>query len=258
MQGEMMCMVQSYSWPSQAFWRYFELQALRGVPFERPILEIGCGDGEFTSRLLEEIDEAIDINPRSVEKAKRAQPCIYRSVRCQDARQLHPDHEGYGTVYANCVMEHIPEVDSVLRACFQSLRHGGMLAITVPLMEMNEHLLLPWNWYARLRRGQLQHLNLLSIPEWRDKLTGLGFTGVQFRPYLYGPACRFWDSLDAFACIGSGRYNLSSAARILGRTLLSRSAKRAIQTTVTGWLERKRTINYGTDACAAAILAIKE
>ncbi len=38
-----------YKWPAQAFWRYFEVRALREIPCERPILEIGCGDGRSSA-----------------------------------------------------------------------------------------------------------------------------------------------------------------------------------------------------------------
>ena len=46
---EMAALLDIYKWPSQAFWRYFELQALKLIDYERPILEIGCGDGQFLS-----------------------------------------------------------------------------------------------------------------------------------------------------------------------------------------------------------------
>ena len=54
------------TWPSEALWRSFELGILRDVPFQRPILELGCGDvtclalvGPVHSRLAAMRPEAV-------------------------------------------------------------------------------------------------------------------------------------------------------------------------------------------------------
>jgi len=130
-----------YFWPSQAYWRYFEVLALRRLVYNVPILEIGCGGGELTSLILSAVDDAIDINPKSVQRCRRNASHVYRNVRCLDARELQTTESGYGTVFANCVLEHIPDIENVLRACHRSLRPGGKLVITVPLVRMNEYLL---------------------------------------------------------------------------------------------------------------------
>ena len=86
MRDEMIATLNIYKWPSQAFWRYFELQALKQIEYERPILEIGCGDGQFSSLVFREIDEAIDVNPHAVEKCRRLANRLYRRVQCLDAK----------------------------------------------------------------------------------------------------------------------------------------------------------------------------
>lgn len=209
MQDLMTATLRVYKWPAQAFWRYFEVQALREIPCQRPILEIGCGDGRFSRLIFHEIDDAIDVNPRAIEKCRNISGSLYRRVRCQDARQLECTEDGYATVYANCVMEHIPDIPAVLAGCYRSLRPGGKLVITVPLQEMNDHLLVPWKWYARMRQRQLVHLNLFTQEKWEDLLRTVGFSGMEFHPYLSGEACRFWDTLDSVGSIGFGRYRLA-------------------------------------------------
>lgn len=69
MRDEMTSTLNIYTWPSQALWRYFELRALKELHYERPILEIGCGDGQFSSLLFREIDDAIDITREPWEDA---------------------------------------------------------------------------------------------------------------------------------------------------------------------------------------------
>ena len=257
MRGEMTATLNIYKWPSQAFWRYFELQALKQIDYERPILEIGCGDGQFSSLVFREIDEAIDVNPRSVEKCRRLANHLYRRVQCVNARELQFSEGGYGTIYANCVMEHIPDIEAVLVGCYRGLRPGGKLVMTVPLTEMNEHMLFPWNWYARVRQHQLVHVNLFTKQEWKELLLTTGFSDIEFRPYLTGKACKFWDTLDSPGCIGFGRYRL---APILGRTfgLVPARLKNQTLTRLSGWLTSKARMNGSQEpACAVVVIARK-
>ena len=257
MRDEMTATLNIYKWPSQAFWRYFELQALKHLQYERPILEIGCGDGQFSSLLFREIDDAIDINPRAVERCQVLAGGPYQRVRCLDARELEFSEGGYGTIYANCVMEHIPDIKGVLAGCYRGLRTGGKLVMTVPLETMNDHLLFRWGWYARVRQQQLVHVNLLNERGWKDLLLGIGFTSVEFRPYLSGEACKFWDRLDSPGCIGFGRYRI---APILGRTfqLVPVALRNRLLANVSKWLtgKAKGKASLGP-ACAEVLIAQK-
>jgi len=257
MRDEMTATLNIYKWPSQAFWRYFELQALKQIEFDRPILEIGCGDGQFSSLVFREIDEAIDVNPRSVEKCRRLGNHLYKSVECLDARELKLREGRFGTIYANCVMEHIPDIEAVLAGCYCGLRPGGRLIMTVPLTQMNEHLLFRWNWYARVRQRQLVHVNLFTKEEWTELLYTTGFSDVEIRPYLSSKACKFWDTLDSPGCLGFGRYRL---APILGRTfgLVPAGLKNRTITQLSGWLTGKTKMNGGQEpACAVVLIAKK-
>jgi SAM-dependent methyltransferase len=257
MRDEMTATLNICKWPSQAFWRYFELQALKQINCDRPILEIGCGDGQFSSLVFREIDEAIDVNPRSVEKCRRLKNHLYRHVQCLDARDLQFSEGGYRTIYANCVMEHIPEINGVLAGCYRGLRRGGKLVMTVPLIQMNEHLLLRWSWYARVRQQQLVHVNLFSQEEWKELLHSTGFADIEFRPYLSGKACKLWDMLDSPGCIGFGRYRL---APILGTTfrLAPTGLRNRTISRLSRWLTGKAKANGNQEpACAVVVIARK-
>lgn len=258
MQDDMMATLGIYRWPSQAFWRFLEVQALRRLRYERPILEIGCGTGCFSGLLFDQIDDAIDINPRSVERARSMAGNLYRRVRCLDARVLEPENGGYATVFANCVMEHIPGLEGVLAGCFRGLRPGGKLIMTVPLVEMNDHLLLKSRWYAGLRQRQLSHVNLLPREGWNKVLEKVGFTRVEFEPYLSGRACRFWDAIDSPGCIGFGRYRVATGAGFLAQKLLPPGAKAWMLRRLAGWLRPLATAEAGKlPACAAVVTAWK-
>ena len=258
MMEELVSLLSIYEWPSQAFWRYFELKMLRQIEYKRPILEIGCGDGRFSALIFDVIDEAIDIDSFSVDKCMKFHKNLYIKVRCLDARtQLYNNGE-YATIVANCVMEHISDIKGVLSGCFKGLKPGGRLIITIPLKSMNNHLLLPWGWYAAFRRRQLFHVNLLEQNEWEALLRGVGFYIVEIRQYLFEKECKFWDTLDGIGCIGYGRYSLSNAIRLLARIFLSQRSKERISRMVSEYIMRKYDDGWHTgEACAALMIATK-
>lgn len=199
-----------YDIPSLAAWRAAELKVLRQCTFAPPVLEIGCGNGRFTSLLLPRVEWGIDLNPREIELCA-GRNGLYGRLSSMDARRLKFADGVFATVFANCVMEHIPDLARVLAECRRVLRPGGALIATVPLIEMNRHLLLTSAWYARLRAGQLQHCHLLTADAWVTALSKAGFTTVRTTPYLSARMCEFWDRVDGPLSMGAGPLTLGRA-----------------------------------------------
>jgi SAM-dependent methyltransferase len=207
-----------YDIPSLAAWRAAELKALRHCTFASPVLEIGCGNGRFTSLLLPHVDWGVDLNPREVELCAKDN-VLYRRLGCMDARRLKFADGVFATVFANCVVEHIPDLPRVFAECRRVLRPGGALIVTVPLIEMNRHLLIGSAWYTRMRAAQLQHRHLLAEQAWVAALSDAGFTTVQTTPYLSARMCELWDRVDGPLCMGAGPLTLGRAYRFGMRLL---------------------------------------
>jgi SAM-dependent methyltransferase len=201
-----------YDIPSLAAWRAAELKALRQCTFAPPVLEIGCGNGRFASLLLPRVEWGIDLNPREIALCA-GRNGLYGRLSCMDARSLKFADGVFATVFANCVMEHIPDLARVLAECRRVLRPGGALIATVPLIEMNRHLLLSSAWYARVRAEQLQHRHLLAEGAWVAALSKAGFTTVRTTPYLSARMCELWDRVDGPLCMGAGPLTLGRAYR---------------------------------------------
>jgi SAM-dependent methyltransferase len=217
--AELLSLAQTvYDIPSLAAWRAAELKALRRCTFAPPVLEIGCGNGRFTSLLLEHVDWGVDLNPREVALCERSTG-IYRRLGCMDARRLRFADGVFATVFANCVVEHIPDLGRVLAECRRVLRPGGTFIATVPLIEMNRHLLFASPWYARVRAEQLQHRHLLAEDAWVAALAQAGFSTVRTTPYLSARMCELWDRVDGPLCAGTGGVTLGRVYRMGWRLL---------------------------------------
>ena len=86
-----------------AFERVLECRILSFMPFERPILDFGCGEGLFAKMLFaEKVDTGIDPNPKEIERARELD--IYLElIVCKDDRIPKPDGH-YRTIFSNSVV----------------------------------------------------------------------------------------------------------------------------------------------------------
>ncbi len=249
-----------YELPGQAYWRALELSAIMDlkdtVEFDRPILEIGCADGVFASLVFDQIDDGIDINERGLARARR-KGVPYRRVHLMDARKMTFSAESFGTVFANCVIEHIPDLPAVLASSHTILRDGGRFVATVPLLGMNDHLTFRSKRYSDLRRRQLVHLNLHDADGWQSVFRSAGFREFELRPYIRGGQCELWDRLDAPICLGiSGRWNIGAALR-LATHALPHGIRGWIHRSLARWIAVKDARLRHGPPCAAAIVASK-
>jgi len=86
---------------SLALWRAVEAKELKLVKeltkYQRPILDIGCGFGEFSGVFFTStIEVGIDISPNDLLKA--AQGKTYKNLYVEDARKLSFSNKTFYTV----------------------------------------------------------------------------------------------------------------------------------------------------------------
>lgn len=112
-----------------ALWRSVEARHLSSVKLKRPILDIGCGWGEFAEAFGEILDMGIDIAPRDLSVAAKGK--MYKNLTFADARSLPFEDNSYASVISISTFEHIPNTKKLLKEMYRVLKPKGILAITM-------------------------------------------------------------------------------------------------------------------------------
>ncbi|HEY7035493.1 MAG TPA: class I SAM-dependent methyltransferase [Thermomicrobiales bacterium] len=212
--------------PHRALLRAVEAKYMSRIPFVRPVLDVGCGDGHFASvAYAEAIDVGLDPMDRDLNEAATRRPAVYRDLVKASATAMPFPDGAFGTVVSNCVIEHIPDVEATLSEIARVLRSGGTFATTLPSEHYPEYLL---GATAAQRVGltglgraygsffnRISHHEHVDPPEvWRERLAAVGLEVVEHSYYFSAAAHRTFDLAHYV-----GVPNLISK-RLLGRWVL--------------------------------------
>jgi SAM-dependent methyltransferase len=114
-----------------AFERVLECRIYSQLVFERPVLDIGCGDGIHAKVLFaEKIDTGIDPDQRELRRARELD--AYAELIACRGDSIPKAHGSFRTIFANSVLEHIPDLVPVLKEAHRLLASGGSFYLTVP------------------------------------------------------------------------------------------------------------------------------
>ncbi len=115
----------------RALLRAVEAQFYETVPLPHPILDLGCGDGHFaTVAFDEQLDVGLDPWWGPLQEAQQ-QGRYQLLTHAVGERMPFPDAH-FATVVSNSVLEHIPNVEPVIREVARVLQPGGWFHFCVP------------------------------------------------------------------------------------------------------------------------------
>ena len=175
--------------------RAVECRHLARLPFQRPILDVGSGDGTFARVLFNGVivDAGIDADAAECARAKRTR--CYAEVRNCRVEALPFEPERFATVFSNCVLEHVPDVERALSEIHRVTRPEGRLYLTVPSPRCTSYLL--WRRvlarlglrglaerYANLTLRLFKAETVLEADGWSELLGRAGFAVEEHEPYM--------------------------------------------------------------------------
>ncbi|MDB4964867.1 MAG: methyltransferase-like protein [Myxococcales bacterium] len=221
--------------------RWFECSILAQQEFQRPILDIGCGDGVFASVLFAEpIDLGIDPDPKELARAQQLGG-YHELLEVRGDAIPRPDGS-FKTIFSNSVLEHIEDVEPVLREAKRLLAPGGTFYATVP-SHLFDHYNLP---YQALSTAGLsgpaeryrvffdkfwRHYHYHSVEGWARLFGRNGFSVVDSQEYAPKTVCLLNDFLAPFAAPSmaakklKGRWFLFPQLRKLYAPLFAKAVK---------------------------------
>lgn len=190
---------------AHALFRTAEAEHLCQAPLARPVLDLGCGAGQFAAAALDDtLDVGVDASDAQLARAQRC--ACYRQCVKGDARDLPFAAGRFRSVLAVSVLEHIEQPGAVLAEAFRVLQPGGAFVATVVLSDLQEHLFYPklfrslWlsslgRLYGRLHNWVFRHHTMLEKTEWERLLNEAGFQVEVSKKVVSPRLTRWWDVL---------------------------------------------------------------
>jgi len=188
---------------SLALIRATECQMLSKMTFERPVLDLGCGDGLFAKTLFAgPVDCGVDISRREINLAKRAG--VYLRLEVAGAKAMPFPDDYFKTVFSNCVVEHLGEINDCFRETCRVLAPGGKFYCTTHSDHYDEYFFYSTvlrklrlaglaRGYSGFWRRLWRHYNCLPAGDWELRLKKAGFSQARAIPYYSRKAVCVFD-----------------------------------------------------------------
>ena len=186
--------------------RLFEQASEQIGGFAEPVLDIGCGDGLFASlAFTKPLFAGIDPNEASLKEARARLPLgAHRHLVAASATGLPFPDQFFSTVVANCVIEHIPDLDGTLAEIFRVLRPGGRFLFGVPSHRFADMLLVSTvcralglsrlaKAYGAWFNSHSRHFHTYDPDHWKRLLATHKFQIEHWEYYLTDAAHRAFD-----------------------------------------------------------------
>ena len=168
-----------------AIWRASEAKALEPVLVVPPVLDLGCGFGEFAGVFFDATVD-IGIDPSQADLTRAEDAGTHALLIRGDARTLPLPDSSVNTVLSNSVLEHISGSQKVLAEVFRVLRPRGIFAFTVVTSHMSDEMLVPracnrigakalGRIYATAYHRLFSHVSLHSKDAWVGMARDAGF-----------------------------------------------------------------------------------
>lgn len=185
-----------------ALWRTVEARHLSSIKLNRPILDVGCGWGEFAEAFGVNIDMGVDIAPKDLSAAGKGK--MYKNLTLADARSLPFAENSYGSIFSISTFEHITDTQKLLKEMYRVLKPGGTLAITMETDDVDKNTFYrPFlkkigltglsSWLTWAYNTKFHRRNLPSKEKWIKDIQDAGFKIVIARDIISPLITKLYD-----------------------------------------------------------------
>lgn len=201
--------------PATILWRAVEARylekAIQKYNPTAPILDLGCAEGKIASILFEDrCIFGLDNCWALIKQNNKTD--TYKALVLADGCHIPFKENVFQTVFSNCVIEHIPDLDKVLGEVFRVLDKGGKFVFTVPSHKFGEYLFFSNLFtnlrlnilakkYSMLRNRLLNHFHCYDHNTWLSKLEQKNLRVINYSYYMPKKSTMFWDFLAALIFI---------------------------------------------------------
>jgi SAM-dependent methyltransferase len=193
----------------RALIRSMEHRLFAEEKLERPILDVGCGDGHFAALTFPAgIEIGLDLKWAVVAEGRTNGP--YRHADVADGTRLPYANAAFRTVVSNCVIEHIPDIEALVGEVARVLAPSGRFVFSVPNERFTDSLFTV-GWlkqlgleglaarFGRWWNANATHFNLDGSDVWSARLARHGLTIVCRTPYMSDAATRALELTHYYA-----------------------------------------------------------
>lgn len=192
--------------------RSWECSLLSKQHLQKPILDVGCGDGIFAKILSKtKIDVGIDPNP--IELTRAAKVGFYDELLECFGNEIQKSDNSFATIFSNSVLEHIEDLQPVLIEVRRLLTQNGTFYVTLPTDNFEKFTLISCFFeiikarraseiWHRLYNKFWQHHHCYDSEKWKSVFREAGFKVVSVKFYGTKNQCLLNDIMVPF-CIFS-------------------------------------------------------
>jgi SAM-dependent methyltransferase len=191
--------------------RLLECNILMKQEFNRPILDLGCGEGLFSYIFFDEkIDVGIDPNGHEIERARSYN--MYDELIVCYGDKIPKESGSFNTIFSNSVLEHIPDIESVLREAHRLLAPGGKFYVTIPTDYFDRYSVMYQSLLSIGLNGMAENYrkffnkfwklyHYYDENGWRALFQKAGFTILKVQKYGMRETCILNDRLTPLAMV---------------------------------------------------------
>lgn len=168
-----------YLWQSRRLHLEYDMRHLPKCVSKNSLLDVGCGNGRFikNAKSLGWNVIGIDVDRKALQLASEQDLEVYGATIEQYSKSTN---KRFDVITLNNVIEHLPNPNEAIKACYDLLKPGGVLWLDTPNINSSGFAFYGMDW-----RGLEipRHLVLFTHASLSALLTHTGFICIKDLPY---------------------------------------------------------------------------